>query len=306
MIYTCTLNPAVDYKLDVKDLKIGKLNRSNQANFGAGGKGINVSTILTNLKVPNIAIGFVGGFTGSFIEQSLKNKKIKFRFIHTHEATRLNIKLRNITNKNETEINQEGPIISNHEFSKLLNDINKLTAKDVLICGGRSARGIESGYVKIAKICNQRKIPFIMDISSNEMLAILKYRPFLIKPNIHELGDYYKTEIKDVKQAIKYGKKLLSEGAQNLIVSMGSNGSILLTKDKIYQAEPIKGEIISTVGAGDSMVAGFVASYFKDYDYLKAYKIAVAAATSTAFSLGLADPSGIKKYLSKVTIKEVK
>lgn len=306
MIYTCTMNPAVDYKLVVNDFKRGELNRSVSAIFGAGGKGINVSTVLTNLKVSNKAIGFFGGFTGSYIEESLKQRKIKYDFIKTKESTRLNVKIRQNKNGLETEINQEGPLVSSKEFNQLLSRINKLSKDDMLICGGRSARGIVDGYVKIAKICNKNKVPFIMDISSSEMLTILKFKPLLIKPNKNELAEFFKTKLTSVNQVIKYGKKLINLGAQNVLVSLGKDGSVLITKHKIYQAQPIVGKVISTVGAGDSMVAGFVQSFNKDRDHYQAYKYAVAAATSTAFSQTLADINGIKKYLPKVVIKELK
>lgn len=303
MIYTCTLNPALDYKLVVSKFIPGKLNRSTNSMFTAGGKGINVSLILKNLNVKNIAIGFAGGFTGEFIKNSLKANKVEHNLIDIKETSRLNVKLKELNR--ESEINQLGPKVAKAEFTKLINQINKMNKKDILICGGSSANGITKAYEQIAKKCSSKKIEFVMDISSKEMLEILKYRPFLIKPNIHELGDYFQKEIKSVTEAIKYGKKLISLGAQNLIISMGAEGSLLVTKTKVYQAKPIKGKVISTVGAGDSMVAGFIAAYMKSANVVESYKMAVAAASATSLTKGFANLNSIKQFIGRVEIKEV-
>jgi 1-phosphofructokinase len=303
LIYTCTLNPAVDYKLEVGELKTGKLNRSTSAEFTAGGKGINVSLILSSLKLNNVALGFTGGFTGQFIKDFLSDKSIKNMFIDLKENTRLNVKIKQ--SKSETEINQLGPKVTKLEFNRLLKQIEKLNNKDLLICGGRDINGISNPYLEIAKKASIKKVKFVMDISSKEMLKILKYRPFLIKPNIHELGDYFQKELSGVTEAVKYGKKLIGLGAQNLIISMGKEGSLFVTKTKVYQAIPISGDVISSVGAGDSMVAGFIAAYMKSASLVEAYKMAVAAASATTFTQGLANANSIKKYLAKVVIKEV-
>jgi 1-phosphofructokinase len=271
--------------------------------FMAGGKGINVSLILNNLNVKNIALGFTGGFTGEFIKNSLKTNLVEHNLIEIKETSRLNVKLKELNR--ESEINQLGPKVSKTEFAKLINQINKMNKKDMLICGGSSANGISKAYEQIAKKCSAKKIDFVMDISSKEMLEILKYRPFLIKPNIHELGDYFQKEINSVTEAIKYGKKLISLGAQNLIISMGAEGSLLVTKTKVYQAKPITGKVISTVGAGDSMVAGFIAAYMKSANVVESYKMAVAAASATSLTKGFANLNSIKQFISKVEIKEV-
>ncbi len=271
--------------------------------FTAGGKGINVSLILNNLKVKNIALGFTGGFTGEFIKNSLISYGVSHKLIDIKQTSRLNVKLKE--SNRESEINQAGPIVSKKEFAKLINQISKMTKKDILICGGSSANGVTNAYEQIAKKCSSKNIDFVMDISSKEMLKILKYRPFLIKPNIHELGDYFQKEISGVTEAIKYGKKLISLGAQNLIISMGAEGSLLVSKNKVYQAKPIRGNVISTVGAGDSMVAGFIAAYMKSANLILAYKTAVAAATATSLTKGFANLNSIKQFIGKVEIKEV-
>jgi 1-phosphofructokinase len=303
LIYTCTLNPALDYKLVIDKFTPGKLNRSSSSTFIAGGKGINVSLILNNLKVKNTALGFTGGFTGEFIKNSLTTNGISHKLININQTSRMNIKLKEVNR--ESEINQTGPIVSKSEFSKLTSQIDKMTKKDILICGGSSANGIANAYEQIARKCRSKKIDFVMDISSREMLKILKYRPFLIKPNIHELGDYFQKEISGVTEAIKYGKKLISLGAQNLIISMGAEGSLLVSKNKVYQAKPIRGKVISTVGAGDSMVAGFIAAYMKSANLVYAYKMAVAAATATSLTKDFANLNSIKQFIGKVEIKEV-
>jgi 1-phosphofructokinase len=269
----------------------------------AGGKGINVSLILNSLNVINTALGFSGGFTGRFIKESLNRNKVKHSFVEIKETSRLNVKIKEVNR--ESELNQAGPIVTKLEFNKLIKKIDKLKAQDLLICGGSSANGITDAYEQIAKKCSAKKIEFVMDISSKEMLKILKYRPFLIKPNIHELGDYFQKEITSVTEAIKYGKKLISLGAQNLIISMGAEGSLLITKNKVYQAKPIRGKVISTVGAGDSMVAGFIAAYMKSANVVESYKMAVAAASATSLTKSLANLKSIKQFMSKVEIKEV-
>jgi 1-phosphofructokinase len=303
MIYTCTLNPAVDYKFNLENINIGKLNRVENANFFAGGKGINVSIVLKNLGTDSIATGFLGGFTGDFIKNTLKSKHIKYEFIDIELPSRFNVKIKHP--HMETEINADGPHISNSKMSELLIFIQEMKKDDLLITGGSTCKGQPEAHGVIAQICHEQGIPFVMDTPGKYYSQFLKYKPFLVKPNLQELGDYYGTKIMKVEQAIFYGKKLLEEGAERVIISMGGNGSIYLDKYYIYRSNLIHNKVTSSVGSGDSMVAGFIASYLSDKDTQKAYQFAVAVAQATTFHEGLATYETTMKYYYDVNVKEI-
>ena len=304
MIYTCTLNPAIDYILQSQAFKPGKLNRIDEARFTAGGKGINVSIVLNNLGIENIATGLIGGFTGNFIESHLKRHfGLNTKFIQVKENTRVNVKLKHEVS--ETEINPLGPNISDDEFDRLIDFIKTLTPNDILVCGGSICQGQSDAYLQIAKCCEMQKVPFIMDTPGSYLDQFLTYKPFLIKPNIHELEEYFKTSIKTIDQTIVYGKKLIELGAQNIIISMGAKGSLFINKEFIYRSNIIKGDVKNTVGSGDSMVAGFIQQYLCTKDVKKAYVQAIASGTATAFSDDLAQKEMIEHYASIVKIKEI-
>jgi 1-phosphofructokinase len=304
MIYTCTLNPAVDYKIKIDQFVEGKLNRIEEAEFSAGGKGINVSIVLNNLETKNIATGFLGGFPGIYIKEYLEEKyQLNMNFIEIKEPTRINVKLKQI--KSETEINHQGPNVEEHDFNALLSLINSLKQDDILICGGSSCKGIHNSYQKIALLCNEKRIKFVMDTPGIYLSQFISFSPFLIKPNNHELEEYFKVKIKTINDTIYYGKKLIEQGAQNVIISLGAKGSVFINKDVIYRSNMIKGLVTNTVGAGDSMVAGFMHQYLKTNDYKKAYEYAIASGTATAFNKGLANLESINKYIDKVRVKEI-
>lgn len=304
MIYTCTLNPAVDYIINLPSLESNKLNRIEQSLFRAGGKGINVAVVLNNLGIDNVALGFLGGFTGSFIQSDLeKYPHIKSEFIDIEGTTRINIKLNH--KYKETDINDKGPIISDHDFKKLTDKIETLTADDFLICSGSSCQGQENAYLKIAKLCHKNNVKFIMDIPSKELLGFLDQNPFLIKPNLHELEEYFDVKIGSMDELIEYGRQLVSLGAQNVIVSMGSKGSIFINDKHIYRASLIHGHAINTTGAGDSMIAGFVSSYLENENLKNAYLSAVSGGSATVFGEGLATQETLKTYQKKIKIKEI-
>lgn len=304
MIYTCTLNPAVDYIINLPALESNKLNRIDQSLLRAGGKGINVAVVLNNLGIDSVALGFLGGFTGSFIRSDLKNyPHIKSEFIETDGINRINIKLNH--GYKETDINDKGPNISNQDFQKLMDKIEKLTSNDFLICSGSSCQGQNDAYLKIAELCNKNKVKFIMDIASKELLDFLDQTPFLIKPNLQELEDYFDVKIGSMDELIEYGRKLILLGAQNVLVSMGSKGSLFINEKHIYRASLIHGHAINTTGAGDSMIAGFVSSYIANEDLKDAYLNAVSAGSATAFEEGLATQDTLKSYQKKMKIKEI-
>jgi 1-phosphofructokinase len=303
MIYTLTINPSVDYKIKIDELKINQLNRFNDHLFVAGGKGINCSIVLKNLGQDNKAIAFLGGFTGLFIKEELEKNNVDLISIPIDQDTRMNVKIK--TNLDETEINHQGPIITSKDFKKLIKIISSFNKEDVLIIGGSSVASIPDAYQQIAELSLKHHIRFIMDTPGKYIKEYIDYHPLLIKPNLIELEDYFETKIKSLEEIIFYGKKMIEHGAENIIVSLGSEGSLLIHKDKVYQAEPMNGEIISTTGAGDSMVAGFIYQYEKDQNVLNAYQMAVAASAATVFESTLATKENTYKYLEKVIIKEI-
>lgn len=303
MIYTLTINPSIDYKIKIDEFNIGQLNRFEEHMLVAGGKGINCSIVLKNLGVDNKAIAFLGGFTGSYIHKELEKKNIDIISIPIENETRMNIKMK--SNHEETEINSKGPKITFNDFEKLIQIISNFNKDDTLIVGGSSLDSITSAYQKIGELSKSNHFQLIMDTPGRYIKEYIEYKPLLIKPNLLEIEDYFETKIKSFDEIIFYGKKMIEKGAQNLIISLGSEGSIFLCKDKVYQALPMDGEILSTTGAGDSMVAGFTYQYLIDRNTINAYKMAVAASIATVFEQILATKENTFKYLEKVIIKEI-
>jgi len=305
MIYTCTLNPAIDYKVNVDSMNIGGLNRFSEGHFSAGGKGINVSIALKKLNIDNICTGFIGGFTGAYIQTQLKEKySLTLDFVEVKHDTRLNVKIKGVPS--ETELNHTGNAVSHDEKEALLEKIKQLNQGDILICGGSSASGQPNLYQEIAQICFERHIRFVMDTPGNYMSQFLNYHPFLIKPNLHELGEYFDRKLTDMKDVIKYGQKLISAGAEHVLISMGAEGSILITQNQVLRASTLSLPVKNTVGAGDSMVAGFIAGYLNTQDIKTSYQSAVALASATTFGDELADPKFYQAFLKRIEIKEIK
>lgn len=302
MIYTCTLNPAIDYQIRLDDLHRGKLNRSSFSQFQTGGKAINVSIVLNELKTPNIATGFLGGFTGEYLEKTLNEQyHLQTKFIHVDDFTRVNIKL-NVSGE-ETEINQAGPKITPSDFHQLLHLIDSMSKNDIFIASGSAVKGVDQIYLELAKACKNNGIPFIVDATKSDLSDVLPYQPLLVKPNLHELEEFFQTSIKNHAEIIQYAQKLLALGAKNVIVSLGGKGSVFVSQDTVMSSKAIVGEVKSTVGAGDSMVAGFVSRYSKDQNLFESYKCAIACASATAFSPGLATLTEIEALLPEVKIE---
>ncbi len=301
MIFTCTLNPSVDYVVEVDNVELGGLNRAKKTAFYPGGKGINVSRVLKKLGITNTALGFVGGFTGEFITNSLKKEGILQDFTLVDEDTRVNVKLKSSV---ETEVNGQGPVISKEKEQELFEKIITMTAEDYLILAGSLPPSISPDfYQKIAAQCNENNVYFVVDTSGKALEEILPYQPFLIKPNQHELGELFNVEISSVEDAVKYGRKLLEKGPENVIVSLGSDGALLLNKEVSAYANVPKGELKNSVGAGDSLVAGFIASYVENGDYIEAFKYGIAAGSATAFSSDLCNKSSLEKLLPEIKIE---
>lgn len=303
MIYTVTLNPAIDHVIRVPELELGALNKIKEEYKFPGGKGINVSRILKKLGQESINLGFIGGRNGVFINEVLTQEGLGTEFVMVSEETRTNIKLKSTT---ETEINGLGPVIKGEELLALKEQLNQLTQDDLVVFSGSIPPGLkEDIYVELVKLVQEAKVPFIMDISSDTLLDILPLGPELIKPNHHELADIFNADFNTLEDMLPYGKKLLDKGAKNVLVSMGKDGAVLFTSDKIYHAPGIKGELINSVGAGDSMVGGFVSQYAQGKDIVTAFKYGVASGSATAFSQDLATKEDILALVETVTVVEL-
>ena len=296
MIYTITFNPALDYTVQVEEFEIGKINRTKSENILAGGKGLNVSIILKRLGIENTALSFIAGFTGKELERKIKQYNIKTDFIEINNGyTRINVKIsslkkNSLIQERETALNGNGPEITQEDIDELLEKIKKINSEDIVILSGNVPKCInEDIYEIICKELNEKNVKFVVDASQKLLMNCLKYKPFFIKPNKDELEETFNTKIKTKKEIIIYAKKLQEKGAQNVLISLGGDGAILLTeKNEVYYSNTPKGQVINTVGAGDSMVAGFVAGYLKKKDYKEALKLGIASGSSTAFSAGLA------------------
>lgn len=297
MIYTVTFNPALDYVIRMESLKLGTVNRSSAEAVYYGGKGINVSTVLKNIGVDSVALGFVAGFTGKEIEEGVKNMGVATDFIKLPEGmSRINVKIKA---EQETEINGQGPAISMEQVEKLFEKLDRLERGDCLVLAGTIPASLPSDiYEQIMDRLKDKEILIVVDATKDLLLNVLKYHPFLIKPNNHELGEMFGVVLKTDEEIVEYAKKLQERGARNVLISMAGDGAILLTETKeVYKMGVPKGTVVNSVGAGDSMVAGFVASYFKEHDYLKALKFGTATGSATAFSEGLATMDKVEELL---------
>lgn len=306
MIYTVTLNPSIDHVIEMNELQEGIVNKVNIENFYAGGKGINVSKILKEHGVENIALGFISGFTGEFIKNNLEQCGIKNNFINVLNGySRINMKIK--TNENETEINGLGPSISSSNIKDLFNQLEKLSSNDILVLAGSIPPSLSDNfYEEIMKQLSTKNVKIIVDARNNLLLNVLKYRPFLIKPNHHEISEIFKKEIKTIDELIFHGNKLKEMGAQNVLISMGGDGAILITEsNEIYRSNIPKGTLKNSVGSGDSMVGGFITGYLKTNDYKEALKLGAASGSATAYSDDLAKISFINELSSQIQITKL-
>ena len=305
MIYTCTMNPAIDYRMEFEQVQLGELNRTTYNRLSAGGKGINVSIVLNHLGSQTKALGFMGGFTGVFLERYLlETHQLLSAFTPIKDTTRINVKLSE--DRRETELNAKAPEVTETEFANLMKEFDALTANDVLVLAGSSVKVKENPYELIAKFCFERNIPFVVDVEKSALKKSLPYQPLLIKPNLFELETFFSVNIKKEEDIIKFGQKLRTMGAKNIIISLGKDGSYFINNKGVFKAKAITGEAKNPVGAGDSMVAGFLHEYQISGDEVSAYRMAVAAGTASAFSFDLASKEEIKDMLKNVEIIEVK
>lgn len=288
MVYTVTFNPALDYVVRMKEFRAGDINRTQQEEIQFGGKGINVSTVLSHLGVENIALGFLAGFTGQALEEGLRKSGIRTDFIRLPEGlTRINVKIKA---GQETEINGQGPAIPAAALEELLGKLDRLESGDVLDLSGSIPASLpDDVYQKILARLDGRGILTVVDATRDLLCAVLPYRPFLIKPNNHELGEIFGRVLTTDEEIVECARQLQERGARNVLVSMAGDGSLLLDEGGgVHKLGVPKGNVRNSVGAGDSMVAGFLAGWLKTGDYAAAHRMGAAAGSATAFSDGLA------------------
>lgn len=303
MIYTVTLNPSIDYIVHVSHLEIGSLNRMQSDIKLPGGKGINVSRILKRMAVDSTALGFIGGFTGRFIADWLSSEDIKTSFVSIENDTRINIKLKS---DQETEINGSGPLISESEADQLKKQLSTLSSGDIVILSGSTPPSLPTGfYAELIQLVLSSGAEFVIDTTGEDLKDSLSQKPLVVKPNNHELAELYQTTFESIADILPYGKQLLEQGAKHAIVSMAGDGALLFTKDGIYQSNVLNYPLKNSVGAGDSMIAGFVGKYSETGDPVEAFKWGVAAGSATAFSDDLASAELINKLINEVKIEKV-
>ena len=300
MIYTVTFNPSLDYIVSVDDFKLGLTNRTSSELILPGGKGTNVSTVLKNLGLESTALGFVAGFTGNEIVKRLNDIGIKSDFISIENGiSRINLNLKSIDG---TEINGAGPDISEEKVNELMDKLNQLKEGDVLVLAGSIPSSMSDNiYRDIMADLKDRGVMIVVDATKDLLLNVLEYHPFLIKPNNHELGEIFDVKLTTREEVIPYGRKLQEKGARNVLVSMAGEGAVLIAEDgQVFDAPAPKGKLINGVGAGDSMVAGFVAGWIEKQDYEYAFHMGVASGSASAFSENLATKEEIINVYNQV------
>lgn len=300
MIYTVTFNPAIDYVVRMDQFILDTVNRTTAEEIYYGGKGINVSTVLKELGQDSVALGFIAGFTGNEIAQGLKKQGIQTDFICLKEGmSRINVKIKA---QQETEINGQGPHIDAQALEALFQKLDLLQKDDVLILAGSIPSSMpEDSYEQIMKRMDGKGILTVVDATKNLLMNVLKYHPFLVKPNNYELGEIFQTVLKTSDEIVEAAKKLQQMGARNVLISMAGDGAILVAENgEIHQIGVPKGTVQNSVGAGDSMVAGFMAGYLEKNDYLYALRLGTASGSATAFSKGLAVKEEIERLLQQV------
>lgn len=295
MIYTVTFNPALDYTITIPDFQLGQVNRTTEEQVFAGGKGINVSTVLHNLGMDSTVLGFIAGFTGYEIQRRIQTMKIPEKLITLPNGmSRINIKLHATE---ETDMNGMGPAIPTSSLAIFYEQINALQSGDVLVLAGSIPASLPATiYQDVLKRIQEREILTVVDATGSLLLHVLSYHPFLIKPNHHELGELFGVSLQSRQEVLPYAKKLQELGARNVLVSMAGDGAVLLTEDgSYYEQDAPSGKVVNAVGAGDSMVAGFLYGYLTKQDYAYAFRLGLASGSASAFSHSLATKDEIWK-----------
>ena len=298
MVYTVTFNPSLDYIVSVKDFQLGKTNRTAKEQMLPGGKGINVSTVLKNLGISNTALGFCAGFTGEEIKRRVEEMGLASDFIDLSNGySRINVKMKDFDG---TEINGQGPDISPE---RLLRKLDRLKEGDVLVLAGSIPRSMpESIYSDILKRLEGKGILAVVDATGELLLHVLEYRPFLIKPNNHELGEIFQVKLETKEDVVPYARKMQEKGARNVLVSMAGQGAVLVDeKGQVHMLPAPKGKLVNAVGAGDSMVAGFLAGWLTKKDYEYAFRMGISAGSASAFSENLATKEEVEEVYRQVS-----
>ena len=304
MIYTLTLNPSIDYVLRIEQFDDGQTIRSKSEEKYPGGKGIMVSKLLKNLGAKSINIGFLGGFTGEFIKNKLEDLGIDEEFTKISDDSRINVKLKYDT---ETEINAQGPQIKEEEIEDFLNYLDNLVEDDFVIISGSIPKSLGDDFYRvIVNLLEMNNVRFALDTSGKKLFKLSSYKPFLVKPNKDELSEIFEDKIDSDEKIVKYARKLIDQGAENVIVSLGKDGSMFVDNNIAYKSKPIEGKLINSVGSGDSMVAGYIYGYMKGLSKLDSYKLAIACGSATAFSPDIAEKNLIYQILEKVEVEEWK
>ena len=300
MIYTVTFNPSLDYIVTVDDFKLNKTNRTTSEQMLAGGKGINVSMVLKNLGVENTALGFVAGFTGKEIERKAKADGLRCDFIHLEKGcSRINVKMKDFDG---TEINGMGPSIDGVAVEQLMKQLCNLQSGDTLVLAGSIPSTMkDSVYRDIMLELDEKGIHFVVDATKDLLLNVLEFHPFLVKPNNHELGEVFGVELNTRESVVPYARKLQEMGARNVLVSMAGEGAVLVDETGVVHSLPApKGVLVNAVGAGDSMVAGFIAGWEEKRDFYHAFKMSVFAGSASAFSEFLATKEEVETIGAEV------
>ncbi len=302
MIYTVTLNPSLDYIVSVEEFTLGRVNRTSKELIYPGGKGINVSMVLKNLGHESTALGFMAGFTGYEIARLLEEKGIESDFIHVEKGlSRINVKVRS---NEESEINGQGPLMEQEDIETLYGKLGELQDGDILVLAGSVPDVMPKDiYMDIMKYVGTKDVRVVVDATKDLLLNVLPYKPFLIKPNNHELGEMFGVELHTTDEILEYAKKLQEKGARNVLVSMAGDGALLLTEDgESMVSAPPKGKVVNSVGAGDSMVAGFLAGYLENHNYEKAFYTGLCCGSASAFSEELATRNEVDTLLKQMNI----
>lgn len=299
MVYTVTFNPAIDYVVHTKEMQVGQVNRSESEEIYFGGKGINVSFVLHELGIPSKALGFVAGFTGAALENGVQASGIETDFVHLKNGfSRINVKIKS---EEETDLNGQGPVIDEAALQELFEKLKQLKDGDTLVLAGSIPNTLPADiYERILESLSDRAIRTVVDATKDLLLNVLKYKPFLVKPNNYELGEMFGVTLHTTEEIAMYAAKLKEMGAQNVLVSMAGDGALLLDEHgKTHVCGVCKGTVKNSVGAGDSMVAGFLAGSI-DGDYAYALKLGTATGGATAFSDGLAKREEIDRLLQQL------
>lgn len=305
-IYTCTMNPAIDMFISTQKMENNKVNRTDYDELQANGKGVNVSLILKKLSINSTALGFIAGFTGKYIQEELERLGIKTDFVEVSGTTRVNVFTQVLSTNEEYKLVNKGPVISQVEQDELLKKISLLSSEDYLVVSGSLPQGVTVEiFPKIGELCKKKNVKLILDISDSVLLDCLRYQPFLIKPNEEELAAWFKKERLNRDEIIKCGMELNKLGARNVLISLGKDGAILINEGgPIYECNAPKGKVINTAGAGDTLLATFLANLINGYTTSKSLVQAVAAGSSTAFQSGLTDFSDVDSLATQINIKK--